>query len=231
MASAAINAALQLGLGLLTKHTADVKGATDENSACAQLAPAIQAELQGIAQAYSSGQISAAEAIQAVQTSDQQTQAYLQKQQGKAGVAWNPDYNGPITEVTSNPQINLGQGVGCNKTCTVGCCIYFNSWKPAFTGMEALFQTGNPFTVTVGAMQSNKYGFPGFPSYVISVTNPPIASINGVESALTDAANLLTGNSGSVSSSSIVGSKSINPLYIIGGIALLAIGIFVAKEK
>ena len=216
-----IQTALKLGISALTQHTARVAGATNENAALAQIAPAIEQDLQEIAAAVNSGQISASDAISAISQVDQQTQEYLQKQLGKPGTAWNAQYNGPVLNVTSNPQVNMGQGVACNKSCTVGCCIYFNSWKPAFIAMSTLLQgtqSGGRFSVTVLAMQSNKYGFPGFPAYTISVQIPSAASISSIESTVNDAANLLTGNTSnsSVSSSVKSGSTNITTLLVIG---------------
>lgn len=234
MGTAAITAALNLGIGLFKAHTARLAGATNENEAIAQLAPAIQADLEEVGEYVSSGQVSVQDAISFVESIDQQTQGYLQKLQGQPGVSWFANYNGPITFVTSNPQVNLGQGVACDKNCTVGCCVYFNSWKPAFTAFEILLQSGKPFSVTVGPMQSNKYGFPGFPAYTIQVSPSPASTVSAVESTVTNAADLLTGqlNPSSTSGAVSIGAKSsINPLYIIGGIAILGLGIFLVKEK
>lgn len=223
------NSAIKILGGLLKGHTERLQGATSENSAAAQLAPSIQNDLQGIAQEYSSGSISSDDAISLVEQLDQQVYTYAQQQLGKPGTAWSADYNGPITNVSSNPQVNLGQGVGCNKTCTVLCCIYYNSWKPAFTAMVALLGTGKSFSVTVAQMQSNKYGFPGFPAYTIQVPAPPVASITNILSKVTDAADLLTGQK-SPSGSPSTGTTSNTKTFLLVGLAALG-SIFLLTSK
>ena len=236
MATQAINAALGVGLSLLSAHTARVNGATTENEALAQLAPAIQQDLQELAAAISSGQISPSAAVSYVEQYDQNTYSYLQKQLGKPGTAWSAQYNGPITFVTTNPPgFPIGQGVACNKNCTVGCCIYYNSWKPAFAGIIYGLQNTKPggsFSVSIGPMQSNKYGFPGFPAYTITVNIPATISVSSVASTVTDAANLLFGGQSQTSATSPVApSKTLSPIVIVGGILLLGLGFFVVKEK
>lgn len=115
---------LKLGLSELSQHTARVSGATNENQAADQIIPAFDADLAACADAYNSGQYSATEIITALQAIDAQVYKYLKAQVGKPGTAWD------------------GSGK-CGKTCTVGCCLYYNDLHSAIFGPAGPPYNGN----------------------------------------------------------------------------------------
>jgi hypothetical protein len=151
-----ISAVSSIAGGLLSGHVLRAKGATTENQAAAQLAPAIQADFEEIAQYLNTGQLKPTDAAAALMTYDAQVKKYLQSQVGKPGTAW-----------TENGT--------CNKSCTVGCCLYFAFWHHAFTVFAQRAQAATPgssFTVAMPAIPTNKYGFPGAPAFSVSVKIP-----------------------------------------------------------
>jgi len=105
---------------LIAQHTARLKGATNENQAADQTIPAFDADLAEIANAYNSGTLNGKPftpvmAIAALQKVDVQIKTYLKSKVGAPGTAWK-------------------DGGICDKSCTVGCCLYWNDLRPAIFG-------------------------------------------------------------------------------------------------
>lgn len=243
---------------LLQSHAARVQGATNENQNAALLAPAIQQDLQELASAVNSGQASIQDAISFIVQLDQTVYQKLQQQVGPAGTAWSGGFTGQSTFVSTNPPVSVGSQImvngqmvtkgagtppndpGCNKNCTVGCCIYAYSWEPAFNYVLLQLQrakSGYSFSVSIGAMQSNKYGFPGFPAYTISFQIPQASTVTSVQSVVNDAANLLTGSQPTLSPSTTgtpqsSSSSNSEMLLLVGGAVILGFAlIFGGRRK
>jgi hypothetical protein len=113
---------LKVGLTELSEHTARVTGATNENEAADQIIPAYDADLKAIQTAWNLGQLSLAQAEQALAAVDANVYKYLRAQVGKPGTAWNVNAFGV-----------------CNKSCTVGCCLYNNDLHPGIYGAAAFW--------------------------------------------------------------------------------------------
>jgi hypothetical protein len=110
---------------LYAAHTARLKDATNENQAADILIPAFDADLAAVAANFNSGAWTAAQAIAVLQEIDSNSYAYLYKQVGKAGTAWSVP-----------PNQGASGGVQCNKSCTVGCCLYYSDLRPAIYGAD-----------------------------------------------------------------------------------------------
>ena len=125
MATAIINVAASLTGGLLAAHTQRLHDAQNENSAGNQAVQAFDADLQQVVDAYNSGQVSQADGLAALAQIDQQIYSFLRSQVGKPGTAWRDGYT------------------NCDKTCTVGCCIYNTSIHPSILNAERALQSGS----------------------------------------------------------------------------------------
>lgn len=239
-----INAVASIGLASLTAHTARVRGATNENEACAQFAPAVQADLQEVAQALNDGQISSQDAINFLMQVDYYLYSELKSNVGAAGTAWESGPGGCLDGTTNNSQVleggkfvSPGPYGSCGKTCTVSCCIYYSYWEPALDCFVKKLMAGQSnFTVSVQAIPSNKYGFPGAPSFTAVVNIPPQNSVTNIPSTVNNAINNLLGNTqpatqaenSQISSTSTEINKN---LLLIGGVAFLLIGAFAIGRK
>jgi hypothetical protein len=148
---------------LLAAHTQRMQDAKSENAAVTNLIPNWQADMVSIARA---GQYSRAYRMQQCDQLNQQTIAYLQKQVGKPGTAWSGSPSGcpgsdvPKTENGSHP---------CNKSCTVGCCIYYNFLEPAVDCLKKRIARGGPGAVAMPTIPGNQYGFPVFPGFTVQI--------------------------------------------------------------
>lgn len=158
---------------LLAQHTARMKDAQTENQAVATAIPNWLADFQIIARA---GNYSRAVRIQQCRLLDQQTKAYLQKQVGKPGTAWNGVATGcPGTDVSHSACLDggadgpCGGPHPCDKTCTVGCCIYYNYLEPAVDCLAKRIAAGGARAVGIPSIPGNKYGFPVFPAVTVQI--------------------------------------------------------------
>jgi hypothetical protein len=164
---------------LLAQHTARLQHATSENAAVAKVVPSWIADLQGIAQAVTSRQISRAQAMQYVAQVDQQVKSYLQSHVGPSGTAWNGAPTGcPGTDVAHSSCLDGGNLNGscsgphnCDKQCTVGCCIYYSYIEPANDCFVKRLARGGAQKIGVPTIPGNKYGFPSIPGVTISFTS------------------------------------------------------------
>ncbi len=188
--------------GLLAQHTARLHGAQDENQAVAQTVPAWDADLAEIVSAYDSGEADQAHALDALNTVDQQIYGYLRSLVGKPGTSWIPG------------------GTSCGKKCTVGCCIYYSFLRPDIIVLEKIFQQGNG-TWNASPIPSNKYGFPGRPSYRLDVIKPSaeVSAVKGIESSLSG---LFGGGDAYSRQFGAASNPAKLALYVGGGILLFA---------
>lgn len=179
MAAAAIPIVAKLGgavlgkvFGALAQHSLRLHDAQAENSAVPQAVTALQQDFSEIAQALSDGQVTPQDAMQQLMHIESSIQGFLQSLVGKPGTAWAGAPSGcPGSDV---PKTENGVH-NCDKTCTAGCCIFYNYLEPAIDCfMKRLQRTGpgGSFQVGMPAIPGNKYGFPNFPAYVVTVKLP-----------------------------------------------------------
>jgi hypothetical protein len=114
---------------LIAQHTARLKGATSENQALDQIIPAFDADISQIADAFNAGTLNGKPFTSAMATAglaqvDAQIYAYLKGQVGPPGTAWD------------------GSGT-CSKSCTTGCCVYYNNLHSAIYGPSGAPYNGN----------------------------------------------------------------------------------------
>jgi hypothetical protein len=164
-------ASLALGIlsSQLAQHTARLQDAANENAALDLVIPAYDADLKAIQSAFNSG-TSPDECVQALTLVDQNIYAYLQKQVGKPGTAW--------SGVAGNCA-GVGRSAACDKSCTAGCCVYYNDLDPGIKCCIAAIQGGGG-TATIPKVYppSNKaYGDFSRPLYTLTFTKPKGISV------------------------------------------------------
>lgn len=151
---------------LLAAHKQRMADATKENQAVAAATPSFYQTMAAIVNAYNAGRATKQQAIAALLQLDQDTYTKLRSFVGSPGTAWGAS----------------GPGI-CDKTCTVGCCIY-NTWFHVnivggpggkVRGVAQVLNAGpgsaiwNGGRVTVAGIPVNKYGFPGYPAFAIQL--------------------------------------------------------------
>ena len=138
---------------LLAAHKARLQGATNENMAVDQYVPVFDSFVKQLVQAYNSKQIDKATAANAAQQFDHYIYQTFRSFVGKPGTAWND---------------GAGMAGKCDKTCTVGCCVYFGDLGPVLNNISYVlgFPTGkwgagdpriNGRTITVPKVYPSKY--------------------------------------------------------------------------
>lgn len=146
---AAISTGIGIVGGLLKAHTLRLQDAKNENIAVANLVPAVNQDIQEVAAATQSGNLSFDQASTFLQGVYSKALSYLHAQVGKPGTMWT-------------------DGAPCGKSCTVGCCIWFAYLKPRLEKSIAILQSGKQGSVRGAQIPSNKYGFPGFPAFTVT---------------------------------------------------------------
>jgi hypothetical protein len=101
---------------LLAQHTARLKGAIAENQLIPATVKAYDADIQEIAAAFNSGQITAQQAISYLHQVDQSIYSYMKANATGPGTAWREG------------------GGACDKGCTTECCIYYNDLHAGIFG-------------------------------------------------------------------------------------------------
>jgi hypothetical protein len=150
---------------LLAAHRARLQGAKNENAAVDQYVPVFDSFVRSVVQAYNSKQCTAAEAASACQQFDQTLYQTFRSFTGQQGTAWNDQ---------------TGMAGKCDKTCTVGCCVYFGDLGPVLNNISAVlgFQTskwgkGDPRiqgrTVTVPKVYPSKYSSLSREAYTVTL--------------------------------------------------------------
>ena len=134
MAAAAVTVVASVVSKLFAAHTARLADATNENQAADLLIPAFDADMKEINTLYNAGSITAAEAVSYLGEVVSNCETYLLKQVGKTGTAW--------LSVAATGAPNALPGPTCNKSCTVGCCLFWNNLRPAVYGVGVNAATG-----------------------------------------------------------------------------------------
>jgi hypothetical protein len=204
-----IGIALGAVLGaLFAAHEARVKGATTENEVLNSLIPTMQTAIENIFQAANSGQVTAAQAVAAVQAVQQQyweEVAQVETGPGQAG--------GPNKCVAQTPTPNAG--TTCDSSCTASCCVgcnEINEW--CYNAIQAFQSGGGSGPLPWQSISGNKYGLSNF-SPPSGTTYTPSAAGSSTGSA-----------AGVVSDVSSLASASVMGIPIW----MLLVGGFVAME-
>jgi len=127
----AVTAGVSAIITQITQHSARLQGAKTENTAADLVVPAFDADIQAINSAYRGGEITQAQAEQALVQVLQYCYNSLYALVGKPGTAWSG----------SAGAASAGQ-VPCNKACTVSCCIYWNDLYCAIYGCSQFGASG-----------------------------------------------------------------------------------------
>lgn len=163
----------------LAAHTERLHDAQTENARVTELIPKWDRDFVDIVARYSAGQVNLDQAIAGVQKLDGQAKTYLRGLVGKPGTAWSGAPTGcPGQDVDHSWCLDGGQSGSCsgphncNKSCTVGCCIYYNYLEPAADCLIKRLQMGGVRNVGRAAIPGNKYGFPNFPNFTVQIVPP-----------------------------------------------------------
>ena len=214
MGIAAISLLTGIAGGLLKNHTLRLNDAKDENEAVANLVPAVNQDIQEVAAATQSGNLSFDQGMTYLESVYSKALSYLKSQVGKPGTAW----------TDSAP---------CGKTCTVGCCIWFAYLKPRLEKSIAILQSGKQGSVRGAAIPSNKYGFPGFPAFTVTFVPNHVndASVAGIAGGISNSLKQLVGlpTNAEVAAGAQPNKTSSRTWLIIAGLIAVA-GIYVATE-
>lgn len=148
--------------GLLAAHEQRLHDATSENQGVGIVTQSFYDTIIKIVNAYNQGQISQAQAIGALQQLDQTTYSKLRSFVGKPGTSWN----------SNTPGV-------CDKSCTVGCCVYntwmhrdiYGGWPNPKRGLILNLQTGGT-TAIAGIGAGGKYNFAGYPAQTLTIKAP-----------------------------------------------------------
>ena len=149
----------------LAQHKARMAGATNENNAALVLVPVMDSFLNTVVNGENSGQYDNPSAAAALAAFDQYLYAKLRGLVGAPGTAWS-DQSGIAGK--------------CDKTCTVGCCLYFGDLGPPLSLVRyVLGDAGGRWgaqdprlsgrTVTVPKVYPGKYSSYTRPSYTVTI--------------------------------------------------------------
>lgn len=138
---------------LLAQHKARLQGAKNENQAVDQYVPVFDSFVKQVVDAYNSRQCTAAQAANVCQQFDQYLYKTFRSFVGQPGTNWNDQ---------------TGMAGKCDKSCTVGCCVYFGDLGPVLNNISAVlgFQTSkwghgdpriNGRTIVVPKVYPSKY--------------------------------------------------------------------------
>lgn len=162
---AAIAVAVAIASAIYKAHKARLQGATNENEAVDRYIPVFDSFVKQATDAYNSGQISAGQCAQICQQFDQALYQTFRGFVGHPGTAWSD---------------TAGMAGKCDKSCTVGCCVYFGDLGPVLNNISYVlgFPTskwgkGDPRisgrTVTVPKVYPSKYSRFTRPLYSITL--------------------------------------------------------------
>lgn len=163
--TAGIGIAAAIGISLWQAHEARLHGAKNENQAVDQYVPVFDSFVKQIVAAYNSGRCTKADAAQACQQMDRSLYNTFRSFVGQPGTAWS-DVNGMAGK--------------CDKTCTVGCCVYFGDLGPVLNNISYVlgFPTGkwgqgdpriSGRTITVPKVYPSKYSSYTRPLYTVTL--------------------------------------------------------------
>lgn len=208
---AAVGAAVGIIAGLLAKHALRAKQAKNENSAVNIGVSGFDSDLTAIQQAFKSGQLSAADAANAV------AQTVMQGYWTVVTSQMQPGRNGCNSGSSCPPDTSSQGKQPCTGNIGAACCIGCYQLQPSITGPNGVLaalagqsqSSGGPHTADIHIVAGSKYGATTRSAYTLDFT-PPAAAANA-GSSLTAA---LTGGAGG---------SSMLPLLILAGLAFVAL--------
>jgi len=236
MGALALGITAGVGLGtsivkaLLGQHTLRLHDAQNENEAVANIIPAFDSDIQEINQAFNSG-TDAATCIAACAKVDQQVHSYLQSQVGKPGTSWNDA---------------TGMKGKCDKTCTVGCCVYFGDLGPALS-LAVVAMGGSPLNpqwgsndprihlsttgavVDVPTVYVSKYGLPNRAGYSLNFIKP--TGVSTAENAVSSTVDSLLGISPATQAIGAPSTTTSPVVWLVLLAFLAAIAFFVGERQ
>lgn len=181
IATGGIGIVAGIAVMLWTQHVQRMKDAQSENQAWNIIYPDWSNIIQQIFSAFNSGQIDANTAMAEVDTLRGLVYQDAQRFKNEPGISWSGGMQGSVPlGLTSSQRI---WQVQCNKSCTIGCCLFSGVVGPNTERAKALL-SGAPVAVfATGQMQmvrtssfavpaippNSTYGFNGAPSFILSV--------------------------------------------------------------
>lgn len=151
--AAGVGIIVGIATSLLAAHKARMQGAKNENAAVDQYVPVFDSFVKQVVQAYNAKQCTAQEAATVCQQMDQYIYQTFKGFVGQPGTNWNDQ---------------TGMAGKCDKSCTVGCCVYFGDLGPVLNNISYVlgFPTNkwgkgdpriNGRTITVPKVYPSKY--------------------------------------------------------------------------
>ena len=201
--------------GLLAGHELRAKQARNENSAVNIGVSGFDSDLKQIQQAFKSGQISASDAISAVEQTIMPgywTVVTPQIQPGRNG----------CNAGASCPPDTSAQGIQpCKGNIGAACCVGCYQLEPSISGPNGVLAAlngqsgskGGPYTADIHIVAGSSYGASTRGAYTLDFTPPATAS-----SSL-----FSPGAAGGISAGGGSSMSSLLPLLLIGGLALVAL--------
>jgi len=213
---AGVGAVIGIIAGLLGKHALRAKQARNENSAVNIGVSGFDSDLKQIQQAFKSGQISAQDAIQAIEQTAMPgywTVVTPQIQPGRNG----------CNSGASCPPDTSAQGVQpCHGNIGAACCVGCYQLEPSITGPSGVLAAlsgqsqskGGPYTADIHIVAGSSYGASTRGAYTLDFT-PSVAPASSISSGLTSLF--------SPSATGPGGGSSLLPLLLIASLAWMAI--------
>jgi len=169
IATIGIGAVVGVGLALWMAHLARVKGAKDENAVLNELVPNFSKCLIAEFDALNNDKVSAAAALQDLETIRTSYWAAIAPYQKGPG-----QHTHPCSPLAETDALNTGeyapgcipwksatmQTTPCGISCTAGCCVGCDYVEPAICSAKYLIQSGGG-AIKVHAVGGSKYGYTG----------------------------------------------------------------------
>lgn len=173
--TAGIGAVVGIALALWSAHEARIAGAQREDNAWNDIMPGFISIMQGIVNAYNSGQIDKPTAAAEVLAAKQYTFAAAQKFVGTPGTDWvggnTGNYNGQAVPIGLSTR--QWWRATCDKHCTIGCCLWNGVIGPACNKALDIFTGSAPTAgqdVHIASTSSSSYGYAGTPQQDLYLT-------------------------------------------------------------
>lgn len=226
MATAVIGIAGDLLGGLFGAHAARAQGATNENSAVNELVKGYDQAMRTIFDQANSGQMTANDAINAVESLMPQYWQALARFQTAPGTHAVPCHGVPA----GDPPNQFGDSTPCDKKCTAGCCVGCNPLASGVANAVYVFSHGGGKAV-IPKVYGSKYGGQERATYYLTYTPPPLRSpVGEFGNVLNELTSSLTGDH-TITGSGIpfTGSSKQVMIYVIGFALLLIIIMLVRR--
>lgn len=223
MATAVIGIAGDLLGGLLGAHKARAQGATNENLAVNELVKGYDQGMNTIFAQANSGQMTANDAIYAVESLMQQYWQALARFQTAPGT-----HAIPCRGIADqNPPNQFNDSTPCDKSCTAGCCVGCNPLSSGAKNAIYVFQNGGG-KATFPKVYGSKYGGQERATYYLTYTPPPPSKVGQLGGILDDLTSSLTGQPG-MPGQSAIGSNA-NVVVLVIGFAILLLVVMVVRR-